>query len=186
MRDTKNITYGAMIVGIMSLALFLDRATGGSLSPFLSLPITIPLIVYGMMFNLKSSIVVYFVSIIVSFLFSGMLPSMLMVVGYGGIALIYIYAVRNNFSDLSKNVIMAIGLGVFYWLMISFFDEYFGFSVNEFVTWFATVLPVASHRVYFVLAYLMAIITIFLELLVINIAASFMILRLRLGIEKKR
>lgn len=46
MKNVRNVTYGAMIVGLISIAMFFDRATGGMLSPMLSLPIAIPIIVY--------------------------------------------------------------------------------------------------------------------------------------------
>lgn len=185
MRKTSSVTYGAMIVGIMSLALFLDRATGGTLSPFLSLPISIPLVLYGVMFGIKDTVVVYIVSIIVSFLFSGMLPSMLMVVGYGGIALIYVYAYERKYKDSIKNFLMFIGFIVFYAIMIRFFDEYFGLSLGEFVTLFESYLPGLGASIVYGASIFMVLITIIMELVLINIVSTFMIVRLKLNVENK-
>lgn len=186
MRKTRNVTYGAMIVGIMSLALFLDRATAGTLSPFLVVPIAIPLVVYGVMFGFKPSVAVYFVSIIVSFLFSGMLPSMLMVVGYGGIALIYIYSYEKKLKPNIKHLLMFLGMVVFYAVMIFFFDEYFGLSIVEVVEEISRIVPdFASSLIYFI-AYLSTALTIIMEIIIINVLSSFMITRLRLNVENKR
>lgn len=185
MRKTRSVTYGAMIVGIMSLALFLDRATAGTLSPLLVIPIAIPLIIFGVMFGIKDSVVVYIVSIIVSFLFSGMLPSMLMVVGYGGIGLIYIYAYTKSLSTKLRNLCMFIGMIVFYAVMIFFFDEYFGLSTIEVVNWLNQNIGGDKSFVFSLIAYVFVFITIIMEMMIINILSAFMINRLRLNMENK-
>lgn len=184
MKNVRNLTYGAMIVGLISIALFFDRATSGMLSPMLSLPIAIPIIVYGIIFGMRDSVAVYIVSIIVSFLFSGMLPSMLMVVGYGGTALIYIYAYSKQLSNTRKNILMVLGLVLFYWIMIQFFGEYFGVSIPDTITFLSRIFPGLGASLFKFLAYFTVALTLLSEVVLINIASSFMIVRLRLNVEK--
>lgn len=178
MKKTRSLTYGAMILGIILMVLLVDRSTLGFFGAALALPITLPLIIYGTKFEFKDSIVVYFSLIISTFIFSGLIQTIVMVTGYGAVALAFIFCYKNSTEGLKKHILILSIMSVLYYLMIQFFGQYFGIVVNEEIEAIANIFKGIDFNLIRFTAYLSIFFTMLMEYILINISAQLLIKRL--------
>ena len=178
MKKTRSLTYGAMILGIILMVILIDRSTLGFFGAALALPITLPLIIYGTKFEFKDMIVVYFSLIISTFLFSGLIQTIIMVTGYGAVALAFIYCYNHSITGFIKHFIMLFIMSTLYYLMIQFFGQYFGIVVNEEIELIAGFLKGVNYNLIRFTAYLSIFFTMLMEYILINISSNILISRL--------
>ncbi len=127
MRNTKHITAGAFTVALTSLIIVLDRVTVGMMMSFLALP----LIIYGYYYSFKSTMVVFFSCVLMSFVLTGYLPLIISTLGYGFIGLSLVYSRNRSLSNLKTYGLMYVCSIPVYAVLIVFFGEYFGLSLKE-------------------------------------------------------
>lgn len=137
MRNTKHITAGAFTVALTSLIIVLDRVTVGMMMSFLALP----LIIYGYYYSFKSTIVVFFSCVLMSFVLTGYLPLIISTLGYGFIGLSLVYSRDKSLSNLETYGLMYVCSIPVYTVLIMFFGEYFGLSLKENYDLIATLVP---------------------------------------------
>lgn len=137
MTQTRNLTYGAMTLGITAVLIFLNQISGQVLVFLMALPLS----VYGNLFSLKDTFTVYVTSIIIAF-FIGSLPVSLLMVGYGGMALAMLCAQKKNYARWQQYACMSlVGLPL-YGVMLHFFGAFFGLEFNvllEYVPYYAAI-----------------------------------------------
>lgn len=143
MRNTKHITTGAFTIGLTSLIILGDRVSVGTFMSFLALPI----IVYGYYYSFKSSVVVYASCVLMSFVLTGYLPTIITMLGYGFVGLSLVYSRNKSFSSLKTYLIMYITSIPIYSVMIFFFGEYFGVSLTASYDFFKGFAPYGTSDV---------------------------------------
>lgn len=174
MKNTRSITSGAMTVALTGIILFLDRITVGLFMSFLG----IPLMVYGYFFTFNESIIVYISIVLLSVIVSGMLPTVVMMAGYGLVGLSFIWAKEKGLSTKKLLTLMGIVLGFVYIIMVLFFGEYFGFSIGvatEAVRSFLETLGINATWGVDLVAYLLLFVTYLMELFVIYMCGNLII-----------
>lgn len=127
MRKTQHITSGAMTLGLMALLIVLDRVSLGTVMSFLALP----LVVYGAFYDFKATSVVYGASIVLAFVLTGYLPTVIMMAGYGLVGLVLVYANQRKFSKPLTYGLMYLASIPVYVVMIRFFGDYFGVNIPQ-------------------------------------------------------
>ena len=177
MRKTVNLTHGAMTVALTGMLLLLDRLFLGFFMPFLALP----LIVYGISYSLKDTAVVAFANVLVSVILSGLLPTVLTMVGYAFVGLAYVYAYQKKLSNKYYYLLMSIFMSIFYIIMVGFFGEYFGISVSETIDAMATLpmVGIVDPIVIKITAYLSIVLTMLMEVFIVKVSADMVIRLLR-------
>lgn len=184
MKSVKSVTYGAMSVGLISLLFLLDRIFIGNLGFLMSLVIPVPLILYGIKFSFKESVVVYFTMLVASLIFNGMPPAMMSMVGFGLIGLIYIYAHEQEYSPMKRNVLLFLCMSVIYIVMMKFFSAYFGLSVKESVDAFLDVAPQLSMFWIYTSVVLSTGLTVLMEVYIITTSVKLLVRRLDKHLRK--
>ncbi len=184
MKKTRNLTYGAMIVVIISMAVLLDRSVAGFLGAVMSIAICVPLNVYGTLFSLRDTVVVYVTAIFASVIVSGMLGAVVSVIGYGLISLIYVHCLDKNYSKKVRSGLMFIGMVLLYTLMIGLFNEYFGVDLKETVEVLGDFFSGLSSSVLMGFALMSVLLTLVMELYIINTLSELIEKRLKLSFKK--
>ena len=150
MRNTKHITTGAITIGLTSILILLDRVSAGLFMSFLALP----LVIYGFYFPLKAASTVYISSVLMSFVLTGHLPMIISVAGYGLVGLSLIYARNKQLETRHTYLLMYITSIPVYFIMVNFFGEYFGLSINETIMDLKQMMPnVADEKSITIAAY---------------------------------
>lgn len=138
MRKTKNLTTGAITLGLSAILILLDTFTAGSFMVILALP----LVIYGYYFSIKETLITYVCTVILSFIITGYIPTIITVSGYGLIGLALVVARRKQLKTNLTYIMMYVAALPVYVVMISFFDVYFlGQSIQEMFEITLTYLP---------------------------------------------
>lgn len=177
MRKTLHLTHGAMTVALTGILLFMDRITLGFFMPFLALP----LIVYGVNYSLKETAIVGFSTVLIAIIMSGLLPTVITMIGYVFVGLAYVYAYQHNFTKKSTYFIMSIFMSFFYVLMVGFFSEYFGVSVTESIDYISQLefASIVKPIVIKITAYSSIVLTMLMEVFIVKVSADMVIHLLR-------
>ena len=184
MNSVKSVTYGAMVVGLASIILLADRLLLGNLGFLFSLIIPIHLVVYGTKFSLKESVAVYFTMIVASFIFNGLLPAIISTVCFGLIGLIMIYTQKQRYAFLKRNLILFFSMSLAYFIMIRFFSVYFGVSIEDTITFIKEHAPQLAYNITIIFTYGSILVTILMEMYILNTASSLLQNRLFKGPNK--
>lgn len=184
MKSVQSVTYGAMSVGLLSLVLLLDRLFVGNLGFMMSIIIPLPLVLYGTKFTLKESVVVYLTMIVASFIFNGMPPAMVSVAGFGFVGLVMIYTHKQEYGFLRKNILLFLSMVVIYAIMIYFFSGYFGLSISKTIDTLKHYLPGSSVTLMYFITWLSIVMTIFMELYILNTSVKLLTKRLNKHLRK--
>lgn len=184
MKSVKSVTYGAMSVGLISLLFLLDRLFLGNLGFMMSIVIPIPLVLYGIKFSFKESIVVYITMILASVIFNGMPPAVVSMAGFGFIGLAMVYAHEQEYSALKKNVLLFLCMSVVYVVMMQLFASYFGLSVQDSVDTVVKAAPFLSKAVVYFIVVISIVLTILMEMFILNTTIKLLSIRLVKHLKK--
>lgn len=184
MKSVQSVTYGAMSVGLFSLVLLLDRLFIGNLGFMMSLIIPLPLVIYGIKFTLKETFVVYLTMIVSSFIFSGMPPAMVSVIGFGLVGLVMVYTHKQEYGFCRKNILLFLSMVIIYSIMIYFFSGYFGLSIPETIETIKHYLPGVGIGVMYFITCFSVVMTIFMEMYILNTSANLLAKRLEKHLKK--
>lgn len=69
-RSVREITEGAMLAALVGVFLLIDRQTAGIVSGFLFMFLPLPLVYYGVKYGFRKSLVLFFVMLILTFMFT--------------------------------------------------------------------------------------------------------------------
>lgn len=178
MKSVKSVTYGAMSVGLIALILLFDRILVGNLGFMLSLIIPVPLVIYGMKFSFKESIVVYLTMVVASVIFNGMLSAVVSVAGFGLVGLVMVYANEQEYSAWKSNVLLFFSMSIIYTIMIVFFEGYFGVSITDTIDTIANFAPQLSYQMMYGVTILSIILTIFMEMFIVKTLVKLIAMRI--------
>lgn len=173
MRKTVHLTHGAMTVALTGILLFMDRITVGFFMPFLALP----LIVYGINYSLKETATVAFSNVLIAVILSGLLPTIITMIGYGFVGLAYVFAYQHNFTKKQYYLILFVIMSIIYFVMIKFFSEYFGVNIAETIDAVAN-MPMAVHynaKHIKLIAYSSIPLTVLMEVFIVKVSADLVI-----------
>lgn len=173
MRKTVHLTHGAMTVALTGILLFMDRITVGFFMPFLALP----LIVYGINYSMKETATVAFSNVLLAIILSGLLPTVLTMVGYAFVGLAYVYAYQHNFTKKQYYLIMSVFMSLIYVVMIAFFSGYFGIDIKDTIDSVAN-MPMASDfnaQHIKLIAYSSIPLTMLMEVFIVKVSADLVI-----------
>lgn len=184
MKSVKSVTYGAMSVGLLALILLLDRFLVGNLGFMMSLLIPVPLVIYGMKFSFKDSIVVYFSMVVASVIFNGMLPAVISVIGFGLVGLVMVYTNEQEYSAFISDVLLFFSMSIIYTIMIVFFESYFGVSISETIDTIAQYAPQLSYQLLYGVTILSIILTIFMEMFIVKTLVKLIVMRILPTLKK--
>ena len=174
MKKTIHLTHGAMTIALTGIILFADRITLGLFMPFLALP----LIIYGSYYSLSESAIVGFSNVLLSIILSGMLPTVITMIGYVFVGMAYIYCFHQQKSKGQFYFYMSLAMAVLYVIMIVFFGEYFGISIQETIATIHQYMPVLSIRFVQVVSVLTIFLTLFMEVFIVKVSADIVIMML--------
>ena len=173
-RNTRTIAEGAMTAALSVVVLLSSEITGGFMMPFLPLPI----IIYGIYHTLKDSILVYVVSILLVAIIPGQLPTTVMMVMYGFVALVYVGIDKKNVPNSVRFLVVLLGTAINYIVMIAFFGPFFGLDFNITLTEVRTFLRINNENLVKTIAIGVIFITMVLETIVIFMSANMVRIRL--------
>ena len=168
MKSVKAVTYGAMSVGLISIFLLADRLLLGNLGFIMSILVPVPLVIYGFKFSFKESVAVYLTMVVASIIFNGLLPAVVSVACFGLIGLEIIYTHEQEYSFLKKNVLLFLSMSAIYAIMIIFFESYFGLSVSDTIATLQDLFPKIDIAVYYLISLGMIIVTILMEMYILD------------------
>lgn len=174
MKKTLHLTHGAMTLALTGIILFADRITLGFFMPFLALP----LIIYGSYYSLSESAIVAFSNVILAVILSGMLPTVITTIGYGLVGISYIYCFHQKKSRSQFYLYMSIAMSVLYFVMIVFFGEYFGISIQETITTINQYIPALSIRLVTILSIMTIGLTLLMEVFIVKVSADMVLMML--------
>ncbi|QIK68927.1 DUF2232 domain-containing protein [Erysipelothrix sp. HDW6C] len=172
MRNTKHITAGAMTIALTGIIIFMERITAGFFMSFLSLP----LIVYGYFYSLKSSIPVYFSCIFMAFIITGFPPTIIQMTGYGLVGLVSIFATEKRMTRQRTFVLMSLAIIPVYAVMVGFFGAAFGFAIPEMIQSLNNLFPFINNpMIITVFAYVSLGVTALMEVFIIKVSGDLVI-----------
>lgn len=174
-QQIKSITFGAITAGIGVLAVFSLSITAGITMPFLS----IPLIIYGLYFDLKQCVTTSFVMTLLVGIVFGSVPYLVMMATYNIVALAYIYAHQNNYS-LKKKFMFVVSANAFnYLILMTFFGAIFGLDFQTTVHEVVTILGIQEGPVTTTIAACVIAVTIILESCIVLMGTNLVVTRLQ-------
>lgn len=169
MRNTKHITTGAITIGLTSILILLDRVSAGLFMSFLALP----LVIYGFYFPFKAAITVYFSCVLMSFVLTGHLPLIITIAGYGLVGLSLIYSRNKRLKSSQTYLLMYVTSIPVYFIMVTFFGEYFGVSINETVHAITEMMPtIADENSIRIAAYLSLALMPLIEAYILKVSST--------------
>ncbi len=149
-RNTLSITHGAITAALSVLIILGDRIVAGFIMPFIPLP----LIVYGLYYPMKQSIITYVSTVFLVMMVPGQLPTTILMMTYGLVALVYIAIFKTKINKYMKVFVLYLANLLNYFLMMTFFGQFFGLDLKtlvleiemffEFITKSSLVLPEAT------------------------------------------
>lgn len=142
MKQTKSLTVGAMTIALTMMIMMLDRITTGFFMTFLG----IPLVVYGSYYDLKNSVIVYVACIVMTFILTAYLPTILLMLGYGGMGLATVYTYKKNMKKWQSYFFTYLLSLPFYFVMIYYFGQFFGVDIQASIDLVANIIPVESNE----------------------------------------
>lgn len=166
-QTTRSMTHGAITAALTVVLLLVDRMLAGFLMSFLPLP----LIIYGLYYPLNQSIITYVVTVLLVMIIPGQLPTTIMMITYGFVGLVYIWAHKKDVSDNIKFFIVFLGNFINYFIMMKFFGSFFGMEFNLLITQVQGFLKFLSPSLVKVLAMIIVLFTIALETVIIFLSA---------------
>lgn len=172
MKTTKHLTTGAMTVALTTLVMLFDRATVGVFMSFLP----VPLIVYGFYFGLKSSFPVYVACVVSALIFTGYLPTVLLMTGYGLIGLVCIFANSKKLKTRQTYALLVVSAIPVYVLMITQFGAFFGFEYSLAYSATQNMMPyIANPAIYHIIIIIGILILILMETFIIKTSSTVLI-----------
>ncbi|HEY4537627.1 MAG TPA: DUF2232 domain-containing protein [Erysipelothrix sp.] len=174
MKKTIHITHGAMTIALTGIILFADRITLGLFMPFLALP----LIIYGAYYSVSEALVVGFSNVLLSIILSGMIPTVVTMIGYVFVGLAYIYCFHENKTKGQFYIYMSLAMSILYFIMIIFFGEYFGISINETIATIHQYMPFLTLRFVQVAALFTVFLTMLMEVFIVKVSADIVLMML--------
>lgn len=166
-QSTKSMTHGAITAALTVLLLLADRMLAGFIMSFLPLP----LIVYGMYYSLKESVITYVVTVLLVMIIPGQLPTTIMMITYGFVGLVYIGVFKTNLKKWRKFLVVFLGNFINYFIMMKFFGNFFGMEINLLITQISGFLSFLEPKTVTILAILMVLFTVALETLIIFLSS---------------
>ena len=176
-RNTRSITQGALTAALSVIIVLFDRLVSGFIMPFLPLP----LIVYGTYHTINETILSYVVTVLLVAIVPGSLPTTILMLMYGVIAIVYLMIVRMKTGNLIKFALLALGVSFVYGVMIVNFGAFFGLSYDTALTEGAMLLKfvgIQNENLVKYVVYLTIFSTIILETIIISISAKFLVTRI--------
>lgn len=167
-KTTKSITHGALTAAITVVLILVDRVFVGLFMSFIPLP----LIVYGLYYTVKESLVTYLVTVFLVMMVFGQLPITILTIVYGFVGLVYIAVFKTEFNKIIKFLAVFFGLMVAYVIMILFFGAFFGMDIFSTMMELQSILKVNDPQILKVGAYLILMLTVALETFVIFMSAT--------------
>lgn len=162
-RKTMSVTLGAMCAAITLIIVLLDRITTGLLMTF----IPIPLMLYGLYFSYKDSLITYIASILLVMMVSGNVAMWLLTATYGFVGMAYILAKKQNKTKKIRFLYVFLANALNYIVMISLFGAFFQMDYMDTLTTIRNFLNMSNENVVKILFYLLAFVTILLETYVV-------------------
>lgn len=167
-KTTKSITHGALTAAITVVLILVDRVFVGLFMSFIPLP----LIVYGLYYTVKESLVTYLVTVFLVMMVFGQLPITILTIVYGFVGLVYIAVFKTEINKIIKFLAVFFGLMVAYVIMILFFGAFFGMDIFSTMMELQSILKVNDPQILKVGAYLILMLTVALETFVIFMSAT--------------
>ena len=167
-KTTKSITHGALTAAITVVLILVDRVFVGLFMSFIPLP----LIVYGLYYTVKESLVTYLVTVFLVMMVFGQLPITILTIVYGFVGLVYIAVSKTEINKTIKFLAVFFGLMVAYVIMILFFGAFFGMDIFSTMMELQSILKVNDPQILKVGAYLILMLTVALETFVIFMSAT--------------
>lgn len=174
-RSTLSITHGAITASITVVLLLVDRLIAGFLMSFLP----IPLIVYGLYYSIKESFLTYIVTVLLVMIIPGQLPTTMLMIVYGFVGLVYIAVFKTDLSKIMKFIIVFIGVAIGYYIMVRFFGQFFGLDFSTTMMEVETMFKITDPTKVRILAFTVIFLTMFLETLIIFMAANLVTMRIK-------
>ncbi len=168
-RNTQSITHGAITAALTVLLILADRLVAGFIMSFTPLP----LIVYGLYYSVKESILTYVVTVLLVMIIPGQLPTTILMISYGLVALIFIWAYKKEFHKFFKFLAVYIGNLINFVVMMKFFGKFFGLEFGLLITELQMIFKSMSHQNLQILAVFVVLLTVTLETFVIYIGADY-------------
>ena len=183
MKSTKSLTFGSMMVGMMSLILLLDRMFLGNLGFMLFLPVTVPIIVYGFLFSFKETVVVAVSMVIMSVIASGIPAAIVSVLGYSCVALSAVFCQKRKWQV--QFAVMFVVDAIVTFVMVVFFAEYFGVNIQEQMALVVSWLGPVSSQVMWSLIGASLLLTVLMEVYIIQAFSKIIIMRWAVKIQQQ-
>jgi len=130
-KDVRKITEGAAILAILGLYMIMDRQTAGFLNASLTWVVPLPLLVYTAKYGLKDALIPYVAAFLLSFILSGNYVTIVMMVMYGTIGLVYGWGIWRKWDNRVLFTMTVFATGIIYFLSFILFAAFFGYDMNE-------------------------------------------------------
>lgn len=192
-KGVRRITDGAMILAIIGVYLVVNRQFGGLLEVFLFV-LPLPMVFYGVKYGFKSGLVVYFASLILSFILGGV-TSLFYIASEGLCGLIYGSKVKDNastFQLLSVTILIGIVVNL---LTTVVFASVFGYDLSADKVMIQTlvdgVMPMEVKSMlnfenfFWQIIILSAIVAGIMEGLIVHLLSVILLKRLRMPLPRK-
>lgn len=182
-RNTRSITQGALTAALSVITVLFDRLVGGFIMPFLPLP----LIVYGAYHTLNETILSYVVTVLLVAIVPGSLPTTILMLMYGLIAIVYLMIVKMKIGNFYKFCLLTLGVSVVYGVMIVNFGAFFGLTYDIAFAEAGAMLKfvgIENESIVKNVVYLTIFSTIILETIIISISAKFLLMRI--GVHRNK
>lgn len=177
-RKTRSITQGALTASLSVIIVLLDRLLNGFIMPFLPLP----LIIYGQYHTIGETLLAYVVTILLVAIVPGSIPTTILMILYGLIALVYLLINRSNYNKVLKFLLLVMGISIAYIVMILNFGAFFGLNLEvafmEARAFIQFIFKAENENLVKYVVYLIIFSTIILETIIINLSAKFLIMRI--------
>lgn len=175
-KTTRSITDGAITATLSVMLLLVDRLVAGFLMSFLPLP----LIVYGIYYSIKETILAYVVTVLLVAIFPGQLSTTILMLMYGVIAVIYVGVSKTNLNKYLKFLFLFFGVTLCWIVMITGFGSLFGLSFELTKQEIITFLNITDANLINILAIGVIVVSMILETLIITLASEFITQRMKL------
>lgn len=167
-RKTLSITHGAITAALTVLLILADRLVAGFIMSFLP----IPLIVYGMYYSVKESFVVYVVTVLLVMIIPGQLPTTILMINYGLLAILYIAIFKTKLPNKLKILVIYLGNLLNYFIMMRFFGAFFGLEFSTLIQEYELIFKNVGTEVLYYMAIVGVLFTAAMETFIIYLAAK--------------
>lgn len=167
-RQTVSITQGSITAALTVVLILTDRMLAGFIMTFIPLP----LIVYGMYHPMKESIITYVATVFLVMIVPGQLPTTILMITYGIVALVYIVVNKTELKKSLKFIIIYLSNLVNYLIMMTFFGKFFGLEMRVFMLEIKAITRISNQDTLFILATAGLLFTVLLETFIIYVGAN--------------